>query len=39
MLKYLTRRALRLSSIAIPLLALVFVAGSPTPAGGRPGWP
>jgi hypothetical protein len=37
MLKYLTRRALRLSSIAIPLVALTFIAGAfiagaPTPA-------
>lgn len=32
MLKYLTRCALRLSSIAIPLAALAFIAGAPTPA-------
>ena len=32
MLKFLARGALRLSSIAIPLVALAFVAGSPTPA-------
>jgi hypothetical protein len=32
MLKYLTRYALRLSSIAIPLVTLAFIAGAPTPA-------
>lgn len=32
MLKFLARCALRLSSIAIPLVALAFVAGAPTPA-------
>ena len=32
MLKFLARCALRLSSIAIPLVALAFVTGSPTPA-------
>lgn len=32
MLKFLARYALRLSSIAIPLVALAFIAGAPTPA-------
>lgn len=32
MLTFLARCALRLSSIAIPLVALAFIAGSPTPA-------
>jgi hypothetical protein len=32
MLTFLARCALRLTSIAIPLVALAFVAGSPTPA-------